>query len=72
MRRLQNRTLKSAMRTAIRKVEEACEGADRDSARSNLAVAMKRIDKCAKRNVVHRNTAARKKSRLARLVGSLG
>ena len=67
-----NRGLRSSMRTAIRRVREACAANDKDAAQTSLASAMKRIDKCAKRNIVHRNNASRRKSSLARLVAGIG
>ena len=72
VRRLHNRALRSSMRTAIRRVEEACEAKDETTARTALVAAMKRIDKCAKRNIVHKNTASRKKSNLAKMVNKAG
>ena len=70
-RRMHNRSLVSAMRTAIKRVEEACTAKDAEAAKTNLSNAMKRIDKCAKRNIVHKNNASRKKGRLARLVAAI-
>ena len=70
--RLHNRGLRSAMRTAVRIVREACEAGEKDKAEASLPLAMKRIDKCAKRNIIHRNNAARKKSALHSLVSSVG
>ncbi len=72
VRRIQNKGLRSAMKTAIRRVTEAVEAADKDGAKAALTLAMKRIDKCAKRNIVHKNNASRRKSNLSRLVGTLG
>ncbi|MEZ6197381.1 MAG: 30S ribosomal protein S20 [Planctomycetota bacterium] len=71
-RRLHNRVLKSRMRTAMRRVREACEQGDKSTAAASLAAAMKHIDKCAKSRVVHPNNAARKKSLLARQIAALG
>ncbi|MCB9833021.1 MAG: 30S ribosomal protein S20 [Planctomycetes bacterium] len=71
-RRLHNKAMRSSMRTAIRRVAEAVGNGDKDRAHKALATAMKRIDKCAKRNIIHRNNASRRKSLLARRVGSLG
>lgn len=71
-RRLHNRSLRSSMRTAVRRVQEACSANDEAGARTALQLAMKRIDKCAQRNIVHKNTASRQKSSLARLVNRIG
>ena len=72
VQRLRNRGMKSSMKTAIRRVEEACDESNKEAAAERLAFAMKRIDKCAKRNIVHRNNASRKKSSLAKRVALIG
>ncbi len=71
-RRDHNRALRSTMRTAVKGVETAVEEKNLDNAKSALATAMLRIDKCAMRNIIHVNNASRKKSSLARLVATLG
>ncbi|HGY92509.1 MAG TPA: 30S ribosomal protein S20 [Planctomycetes bacterium] len=70
--RLHNKSLRSSMKTAIRKVNEAIKASDAEAAKAALPLAMKRIDKCAKTNIVHPNNAARKKSKLAKSVSRLG
>ncbi|MEE9391044.1 MAG: 30S ribosomal protein S20 [Planctomycetota bacterium] len=70
-KRIHNRIISSKMRTAIKRVNEACEAGDSAKAQLALKEAMKRVDKCAKRNIVHNNNAARKKSALARKVDSI-
>ena len=70
-RRDHNRSLRSTMRTAIKGVESAVEQKNTEDAKAALADAMLRIDKCAKRNIIHENNASRKKSSLARLVATL-
>ena len=60
-----NKTLHTAMKTAMRKVLKA---ADPESAKKNLPEAMKRVDKAAKSSVIHKNAAARYKSHLSRAV----
>ena len=67
-----NRAMRSAMKTAMKRVEEAVSAKNAAAAREALSAATQKIDKCAKNNVVHKNTAARKKSHLARRVSSLG
>lgn len=62
-RRISNKTVRSTMRTAVRKVLEA---ESPEVAQSALPEAMKRVDKAAKINVIHENAAARVKSRMAR------
>jgi len=62
-RRDQNRQVKSRMRTAMKRVLQAENTTDAAEA---LPIAMKRVDKAAKRNAIHANTAARYKSRLSK------
>lgn len=66
-----NRAFKSAMKTHIKKVLKAVELGDAETAQKELPVAMKKIDKAAKNNIIHSNTAARKISRLASSVNRL-
>ena len=67
-KRAMNRTVKSRMRTAVKKVQ-AC--ADQEEAGSLLRSAVSSIDKAARRGAVHRGKADRQKSQLARHVNSL-
>ena len=66
-RRTANKATRTAMRSAVKKVLRA-ESAE--EAKKALPGAMKRVDKAAKTNVIHKNAAARKKSQLARAVAS--
>ena len=63
-RTVHNRTGRSTLRTAVRKVRSAT-GAEAVSA---YAEAVKLLDRAAQKNIVHKNAAARQKSRLAKLV----
>jgi small subunit ribosomal protein S20 len=65
-RRLRNASQKSALRTAVKAFESAAEGKDVDSAKTALVYATKKIDKAATKGLIHKNTANRKKSRLAK------
>lgn len=67
VRRLANKAKTSAMRTAVKKVTQATDGA---AAKAALPEAMRAVDRCAKHNIIHANAAARKKSQLSRVVGS--
>lgn len=60
------------MRGQIRKVREAVAAGDGAQAQSELRIAQKRLDKAASKNLIHRNVAARTKSRLVKLVKSVG
>jgi small subunit ribosomal protein S20 len=63
--RAQNIALRSRMRTAIREVTDAIAGGKTDDARKSYAAAMPIIDSLVNKQIVHRNKAARHKSRLA-------
>jgi len=67
--RMHNKTIRTSMRTAMKRVLRA-ETAEQGAAL--LPLATKRIDKAAKTNIIHANAAARYKSRLAKLVNGLG
>lgn len=66
--RLANSSEKSAMRSAIKKVENAT---NKDEAIVLLNTVTKKIDKAASKGLVHKNYAARQKSRLTLKVNSL-
>jgi len=70
-RTLRNASLKSALRTAIRKFESSAAGANHEEARLTLKKALVAIDKAVTRGILHKNNAARKKSRLARWFNKL-
>jgi small subunit ribosomal protein S20 len=61
-RRLRNRTIRSQVRTAV-KTARTTAGSDQ---RAAIADAIRALDKAVTKGVIHRNTAARKKSALAR------
>ena len=63
-----NRAARSAMRTAIKKVRAAADAGDAPGAETALREAVQLIDRTVTKNVVHRNTAARTKSRLVKAV----
>ncbi len=67
-RTARNRRIKSTVKTSIRRFEEAVQTGDTDTAKAKLAAAASLIDKAAAKGVIHKNTAARKKSRLARIL----
>lgn len=67
-RRLLNRATRSNMRSTIRRVREAVENNDLESAKSEFKAAQKKLDRAAATNLIHKNTAARTKSRLNMLI----
>jgi small subunit ribosomal protein S20 len=60
-----NVALRSRMRTAIRKVTDAVATSKKDDAQAALAAAVPAIDSLVNKGLIHRNKAARHKSRLA-------
>ncbi len=64
-RRESNRAMRSSVRTFEKRVASAIQGGKADDAKKALGEACQLIDKAAKQGVMHRNAAARKKSRLA-------
>ena len=71
-RRAKNAAEKSRVRTASRHVLDAVAAGNVEEAKSYLRLACKTIDQAAANHVYHKNTAARKKSRLARKVNGMG
>jgi small subunit ribosomal protein S20 len=69
-RRLRNKSVRSEMRSRTKAATAAAEAGADDSAES-LRMAMKRIDKAAQKGVIHKNQAARRKSRLAKQIAKL-
>jgi small subunit ribosomal protein S20 len=61
-----NRARTSAVRTAIRRLDEAVTKGDKAAVQAAVASAFKRIDKAAKASSIHANTAARRKALVAR------
>lgn len=67
-KRVFNQRRAGAMRSSIKEVRKLVSAKDVDTAKKNLSEAYKAIDKAMKKGVIKKNTAARKKSRLAQLV----
>lgn len=69
--RVANKMKKTIIRTSAKKVVVAAEGKDKVAAEAALHAMIKEIDTAARKGIVKKNTAARKKSRMQRLVNSL-
>ncbi len=69
-KRLSNTEAKSAAKTYIKKVRVACNEERLDDAKTALSRAVKALDKAVQRGIIHKNQAARRKSRVAKLVQS--
>ena len=66
--RLRNRHHRSRLRTAIKNLRAAVAAGDQDASREQLPRTIALLDRMAGRRVIHRNAAARTKSRLSHLV----
>lgn len=64
-RRLRNKSVKSALHTAIRGFREAAAEGDKDKAGTLLVTASRKLDVAASKGVIHKNQAANRKSALA-------
>jgi small subunit ribosomal protein S20 len=71
IRRERNRSRKSELRTAIKKVRAAVESGDGATAKKLLPDTLSLLDRTASRGVIHPNQAARSKSRLTKAVHGL-
>ena len=71
-RRARNASQRSMVRTYIKKVEAAIESGDQSAAREALASAIPVIDRMAVKGIMHKNKAARHKSRLSVRINALG
>ena len=69
---LRNKMIKSGTKTAIKKVIAAVDSGAKDSASAAYRNAASAIDKATTKGVYHKNTASRKKSRLAKMVNKAG
>ena len=68
VRRRRNRATRSELRTRIQNAVEAAEAGD---GTNETTAAMQKLDRAAARRVIHRNTAARRKSRLQKRLNRL-
>lgn len=68
---MRNKMIKSGVKTAIKKVVAACANNNKAEATVALTAAVKAIDMACSKGVYHKNNAARKKSRLAKLVNKI-
>ena len=66
-----NKAIKSGVKTAIKKVEAAVAANDKAAAEAALPVAIGEISKAASKGIYHKNTAARKVSRITKAVNAM-
>ncbi len=66
-----NKAVKSKVKTYVKKVTAAIEANDKDAAQTALSAAISEINKAGSKGVYHKNTCARKVSRLTKAVNAL-
>ncbi len=66
-----NKSIRSGVKTSIKKVEAAVAANDKEAAEEALRAATSKIGKATSKGVYHKNNAARKVSRLAQMVNSM-
>ncbi|MFI3300174.1 MAG: 30S ribosomal protein S20 [Candidatus Gastranaerophilales bacterium] len=69
--RLKNVAFKSSIKTAVKKVLELVKAEDKDALNTALSKVYQLCDKAVSKGVLHKNTAARKKSRLTKAITKL-
>lgn len=70
-RRLLNASQKSALRTAVKAADIALVNNEPETAKATVSLAAKKLDKAVTKGLIHKNAAARKKSRLATKLNTL-
>ena len=70
-RRLRNKSVKSSLKTAIRKFHESAATGDIETATALMRDAARKLDKAASKGIIHRNQAANRKSAIAKRLASL-
>ncbi len=70
-RRMRNRVYRGTARTYVRKAEAAIKVGDAQASQEEMLKAIKALDKAASKGVIHKNNAARRKSRLVKKLNSM-
>ncbi|HEU0041835.1 MAG TPA: 30S ribosomal protein S20 [Jiangellaceae bacterium] len=69
--RQRNKSVKSALKTATRRFQEAADAGDAEKATTAARAATRSLDKAASKGVIHKNQAANRKSAIAKRAASL-
>ncbi|MGH3973657.1 MAG: 30S ribosomal protein S20 [Pseudonocardiaceae bacterium] len=69
--RLRNKSIKSSLKTAVRRFREASAAGEKDRALVELQIASRKLDKAVSKGVIHRNQAANRKSAMAKQANQL-
>ncbi|MFZ5820449.1 MAG: 30S ribosomal protein S20 [Chloroflexota bacterium] len=70
-RRLRNRVYRGTARIAVRDARKALDGSPSDESKTAILNAVSALDKAAEKGVIHKNNAARRKSRLMKRLAAL-
>ena len=68
---MQNKMFKTSLKTSIKKYEAAIEAGDKALAAETYKEAVKKIDRAVAKNIIHKNTAARRKSSFTKKLNAL-
>ena len=68
---MRNKSIKSKVKTLVKKVEAAVEAGNKAEAEEALKVAISEISKAASKGIYHKNTASRKVARLSKAVNRM-
>ncbi len=71
IRRMRNMAAKSRLKTATRKFKEAVEAGNKEAAQPALKELLALLDKAAGKKLIHKNAAARKKSKMQKLFNKM-
>ena len=69
--RMRNKSVKSSLKTVIRKLNEASTAGNTETATTLLRDASRQLDKAVSKGVIHKNQAANRKSAIAKQVAAL-
>lgn len=69
--RVRNKSIKSSLKTSVRRFREAAAAGEKDRALGELQTASRQLDKAVSKGVIHRNQAANRKSAMAKRAGQL-
>ena len=69
--RLRNKSVKSSLKTAVRRVRTAADAGDKATAQAELVTASRSLDKAVSKGVIHANQAANRKSSISKKAAAL-
>jgi small subunit ribosomal protein S20 len=70
-RRLRNKSVKTSVKNIVKEVRLVASESSKEAGMKKLDTAKSKIDKAAKKGVIHKKTASRKISRLSRLINTI-